>query len=95
MANICITPHILDSQCSFHNRYNTKRRYNYIYFGNHEFIKICSISLSLIRRRITKMDKATGLKVTFMSKHPEISSLWDLAIYADDVVDGELVYPDV
>ncbi|XP_056013215.1 low-density lipoprotein receptor-related protein 2-like [Ostrea edulis] len=39
------------------------------------------------RQRITKMDKATGLKVTFMSKHPEISSLWDLAIYADDVVD--------
>ncbi|XP_061191590.1 low-density lipoprotein receptor-related protein 2-like [Saccostrea echinata] len=40
------------------------------------------------RQRITKMHKTTGSKVTFMSNNPELGRLDSLAIYADDVVDG-------
>ncbi|XP_061184437.1 low-density lipoprotein receptor-related protein 4-like [Saccostrea echinata] len=39
------------------------------------------------RQRITKMDKSTGSKITFMSKHPELGRLDSLAIFADDRVD--------
>ncbi|XP_056009049.1 low-density lipoprotein receptor-related protein 4-like isoform X1 [Ostrea edulis] len=39
------------------------------------------------RQRITKMDKETGSKVTFMSNHPELGRLDSLAIYADDMND--------
>ncbi|XP_061184434.1 low-density lipoprotein receptor-related protein 4-like [Saccostrea echinata] len=39
------------------------------------------------RQRITKMDKSTGSKITFMSKHPELGRLDSLAIIADDIVD--------
>jgi hypothetical protein len=41
------------------------------------------------------MDKSTGSKVVLMSNHPELGRLDSLAIYADDVVDGELLDFDV
>jgi hypothetical protein len=42
----------------------------------------------VMHRKITKMDKSTGSKVTFMSQHPELGRLDSLAIYADNVKDG-------
>ncbi|XP_061167996.1 low-density lipoprotein receptor-related protein 4-like [Saccostrea echinata] len=39
------------------------------------------------RQRITKMDKTTGVKITFMSNHPELGRLDSLVMYADDTVD--------
>ncbi|XP_078326898.1 low-density lipoprotein receptor-related protein 6-like isoform X2 [Crassostrea virginica] len=39
------------------------------------------------RQRVTKMDKTTGSKVSFMAIHPELGRLDSLDIYADDQID--------
>ncbi|XP_062567174.1 low-density lipoprotein receptor-related protein 6-like [Saccostrea cucullata] len=39
------------------------------------------------RQSITKLDKTTGVKHTFMANHPELGRLDSLDIYADDSVD--------
>ena len=44
--------------------------------------------LLLNERRVTKMDKTTGSKVSFMANHPELGRLDSLDIYADDQIDG-------
>ena len=42
----------------------------------------------MFNRRITKMDKTTGLKVPFMSPIPELGEVVSLDIYADEFIDG-------
>lgn len=42
-------------------------------------------------RRITKINKLTGLKVVFMSNHPELGRLDSLDIYADEIQDGKCI----
>ncbi|XP_061191591.1 low-density lipoprotein receptor-related protein 6-like [Saccostrea echinata] len=42
------------------------------------------------RQGVTKINKATGSKVTFMSIHPELGVLDSLDVYADDSVDLSL-----
>nr|XP_022323823.1 low-density lipoprotein receptor-related protein 4-like isoform X2 [Crassostrea virginica] len=42
------------------------------------------------RQRVTKMDKTTGSKVSFMANHPELGRLDSLDIYADDQIDASL-----
>eukprot|EP00105_Crassostrea_gigas_P037659 XP_019921807.1 PREDICTED: low-density lipoprotein receptor-related protein 4-like isoform X2 [Crassostrea gigas] len=42
------------------------------------------------RQRITKINKLTGLKVVFMSNHPELGRLDSLDIYADEIQDVSL-----
>jgi hypothetical protein len=44
-----------------------------------------------MHRKITKVDKTTGSKITFMSNHPELGQLDSLAIYADDINDGKKI----
>ena len=44
--------------------------------------------LLLHERGVTKMDKNTGSKVSFMAIHPELGRLNSLDIYADDKIDG-------
>ncbi|XP_061184431.1 low-density lipoprotein receptor-related protein 6-like [Saccostrea echinata] len=41
------------------------------------------------RQRITKLDKTTGVQLSFMPNHPELGRLDSLDIYADDSVDGK------
>lgn len=36
------------------------------------------------------MDKLTGLRVNFMSDHPEFGNLYSLDIDADEIQDGKL-----
>ncbi|XP_062594617.1 low-density lipoprotein receptor-related protein 4-like, partial [Saccostrea cucullata] len=42
------------------------------------------------RQSVTKINKATGSKVTFMSNHPELGELDSIDVYTDDLVDVSL-----
>uniref|UniRef100_K1R2S0 Uncharacterized protein n=1 Tax=Magallana gigas TaxID=29159 RepID=K1R2S0_MAGGI len=48
------------------------------------------IALYPSKGRITKINKLTGLKVVFMSNHPELGRLDSLDIYADEIQDVSL-----
>lgn len=45
---------------------------------------------SLFDRRVTKIDKKTGLKMEFMVNYPELGRVDSLDIYADEYLDGNL-----
>jgi hypothetical protein len=45
----------------------------------------------VMHRMVTKMDKSTGSKLTFMPNHPELGRLDSLALYADNVKDGKKI----
>ena len=51
-----------------------------------------NLLLLLNCRRVTKMDKTTGSKVSFMALHPELGRLNSLDIYADDQIDGTCLF---
>ena len=51
-----------------------------------------NILLLLNCRRVTKMDKTTGSKVSFMAIHPELGRLDSLDIYDDDQIDGTCLF---
>lgn len=45
----------------------------------------------LYYRRITKMDKLTGLKVSFMLEYPELGRLDNLDVYTDEIPGGKIL----